>query len=143
MIKRLSNQGASLGDIVDIYIKQVRSLLEYGVPVWNSGLTKEEVTDIERVQKSFLHIALGHEYVDYKSALEITYLETLESRRLKLCKKFVVKSSRHPNHSEWFIRSEPGPNTRSDKPKYKTPLCRLTRTRKGPIPYLTDLLNSL
>ena len=47
VIKRLSNQGARLGNIVDIYIKQVRSLLEYGVPVWNSGLTQEEVTDIE------------------------------------------------------------------------------------------------
>ena len=43
---------------------------------------------IERVQKFFLHITLGQDYVDYKSALETTNLETLVSRRWKLCKKY-------------------------------------------------------
>ena len=51
MIKRLIRQGANLEDLTDIYVKQVRSILEFGVPVWNSGLTQEEVSDIERVQK--------------------------------------------------------------------------------------------
>ena len=77
-------------------------------------------------------ISLGQNYVDYKFALETTNLETFVSRRLKLCKKFAVRTSRNPNPSEWFIRSEPEPNTRSDKPEYKIPLCRLSRTRKGP-----------
>ena len=39
MIKRLIRQGANLEDLTDIYVKQVRSILEFGVPVWNSGLT--------------------------------------------------------------------------------------------------------
>ena len=34
VIKRLKNLGACLSDLVDIYIKQVRSLVEFGVPVW-------------------------------------------------------------------------------------------------------------
>ena len=59
MIKRLKKAGASLEDMTDIYIKQIRSVLEFGVPVWNSALTKEEIHDIERVQSSFLHIVLG------------------------------------------------------------------------------------
>ena len=29
-IKRLKNQGAELNDLVDIYMKQVRSVLEFG-----------------------------------------------------------------------------------------------------------------
>ena len=86
-IKRLIKHGASLDDIIDIYEKQVRSVLEFGVPVWNSGITKEEALEIERVQKSFLHIALGNSYKTYESALEITGLETLENRRLKLCEE--------------------------------------------------------
>ena len=141
-IKRLKSQGANLDDLIDIYEKQVRSVLEFGVPVWNSGLTQDEVADIERVQKAFLHIALENEYKDYQSALQVSQLETLVCRRLQLCKKFAMKSSKHPKHSKWFVRNEPGPNTRSKKPDYKIPLCRLTRTRKGPIPYLTNLLNS-
>ena len=123
IVKRLKSQGASISDLVDIYIKQVRSILEFGDPVQNSGLTSEEITDIERVQKSFLHIILQQNYQDYKSALEIAQLETLVYRRLNLCK------------------TESGPNTRSDKNSYKLPICKLTRTMKGPIPYLTNLLN--
>ena len=55
ILKRLKKKGASLDDLKDGYIKQVRSILEFGVPVWNCGITLEEVTDIERVQKAFLH----------------------------------------------------------------------------------------
>ena len=141
-IKRLKSQGAELKDLVDIYVKQVRSILEFGVPVWNSGITQTEVIDIERVQKSFLHIALEHEYLDYQSALKTSNLETLALRRLKLCKKFAEKASKHPKHSKWFVKTKPGLNTRSDKQTYKMPICRLTRTKKGPIPYLTNLLNT-
>ena len=100
------------------------------------------IADIERVQKSFLHIAMEQDYQDYQSALVKTDLETLAYRRLKLCKKFAVKASKHPNHGKWFVKTEPGRNTRSEKLAYKSPVCRLTRTRKGPIPYLTNLLNS-
>ena len=52
--------------LTDVYVKQVRSILEFGTPVWNSNLTQEDVSDIERVQKSFLHIALGNLYTGYK-----------------------------------------------------------------------------
>jgi hypothetical protein len=142
ILKRLKKQGANLEDLKDIYIKQVRSVLEFGVPVWSSGLKQEEVVNIERVQKSFLHIAIGGTYVDYKSALEKTDLETLSIRRTKLCSKFAVKTAKHPVHNHWFVKSQPGPNTRSDKPKFKPPLCRLNRLKTSPIPYLTSLLNS-
>ena len=51
LIRRLKKEGACLDDLIDVYIKHVRSILEFGVPVWNSGLTLEEIKDIERVQK--------------------------------------------------------------------------------------------
>ena len=51
--------------IVDVFFKQIRSILEFGVPVWNCGLTKEESIEIERVQKTFLHIVLGNKYLNY------------------------------------------------------------------------------
>ena len=53
IVKRLLNLGASLEDLTDIFVKHVRSILEYGAPVWNSSLTKQEAVDIERVQKVF------------------------------------------------------------------------------------------
>ena len=142
IIKRLKKQGANLSDLVDIYIKQIRSILEFGVPVWNSALTQEEVVEIERVQKSFLHIALKHEYQNYQSALSVTNLDSLVKRRLKLCTKFALKASKHNKHRKWFSKTKPGQSTRHKKPEYQIPMCRLARTEKGPIPYLTNLLNS-
>ena len=43
IIKRLKKAGANKEDLIDVYTKQVRSVVEFGVPVWNSGLSKEEV----------------------------------------------------------------------------------------------------
>ena len=80
MVKRLKNRGANLKDLVEIYTKQVRSVLEFGVPVWNSKQTKEEIIDIELIQKSFLHIALQNCYLDYENALFKSNLEVLEER---------------------------------------------------------------
>ena len=142
MIKRLQKAGANLEDLIDIYTKQVRSVLEFGVPVWNSGLKKEESSDIERVQKAFLHIALGQAYLSYENALKISKLETLEYRRENLCLKFAKKAAKHPKHCHWFVETDPdAPDTRSIKQKYQEPLCRLNRFKTSPIPYLTSLLN--
>ena len=38
--------------LVDAYKKEVRSLLELAVPVWNSGLTVEESIQIERCSQN-------------------------------------------------------------------------------------------
>ena len=142
-IQRLANHGASLEDLVDIYSKQVRSVLEFGVPVWNSSLTKEEVKDIERVQKSFHQIALGTDFLNYADALDQTGLDTLEIRRTKLCLGFAKKAAKHTKHSHWFAkRNDQGmPNTRSVKLNFSEPICRLERFKNSPIPYLTRLLN--
>ena len=143
MIKRLKNAGANQEDLTDVYIKQVRSVLEFGVPVWNGSITKEEVSDIERVQKTFLHILLGQNYLNYEFALDVSGLESLELRRTALCLRFAKKTAKNPKHQHWFKMSGSGvPNTRSEKLKYKQPLCRLNRLKNSPIPYLTRLLNT-
>ena len=143
MLKRLKLNGANLEDLTDVYVKQVRSVLEFGAPVWNSNLIQEEVVDIERVQKCFLHLALGNGYTSYHEALLTANLETLEYRRTSICSKFAFKSSKHPKHSEWFVPTDPSrPDTRQQKQQFKPPLYRLKRFQKSPIPYLTNLLNT-
>jgi hypothetical protein len=142
MIKRLKLNGANSEDLTDVYVKQVRSILEFGTPVWNSNLTQEDVLHIERVQKSFLHIALGNMYINYESAFNKMNLETLKKRRTSSCLNFAVKASKHPKHGKWFNQTDPlKPDTRSLKADFKPPLCRLQRFAKSPIPYLTNLLN--
>ena len=63
-MKRLIRQGPNLEYLTDIYVKQIRSILELGVPVWNSGQTQDEVSVIEIVHKSFLHIVFGEDYAE-------------------------------------------------------------------------------
>ena len=61
-LRRLKKFGASIPDLLDVYIKQVRSILEYAVPVWHSGITGEDRVAIERIQKSAFCIMLGTKY---------------------------------------------------------------------------------
>ena len=84
IIRRLKNLGANEEELVDMYIKQCRSIVEFCVPVWHGAISNNERLEIERVQKGALHLILGDKYVNYKNALELTNLETLEDRRNKL-----------------------------------------------------------
>ena len=117
-IRRLKKLGASDADLLDIYMKQVRSVLELAVPVWQSGVTQAEKLQIERVQKSVFHIVLGRGYVSYKQALKTLNFESLESRRQKLCLKFAKKAERHSKHTRWFKLNTNSVNTRQLKSKY-------------------------
>ena len=49
LMKRLKSMGASAETLLDVYCKQVRSVLEFAAVVWSSGLTQENSTQIERV----------------------------------------------------------------------------------------------
>ena len=51
MLRRLKSLGASIPEMLDVYQKQVRSVLELAVPVWEPGLTQLESKQIERVQR--------------------------------------------------------------------------------------------
>ena len=113
MIRRLKLNGASNMELRDIYCKHVRSVLEYAAVVWHPGLTLENTTSIERVQKSALAIILGKEYEDYSKALDLLKLEKLSTRREALCKKFALKSLKSVKYSSWFVLDEKVCKTRS------------------------------
>ena len=51
MLRRLKPLGASYEELVDVYEKQIRCVTEFACPVWTSGLTKDEINQLERIQK--------------------------------------------------------------------------------------------
>ena len=140
IVRRLKLLGANKEELVDIYNKHCRSILEFGVPVWHGAITNNERVDIERVQKVALHIILGCKYENYRNALQETKLETLETRRDKLCLKFAKKAEQNPKHRQWF-KMRPKTSTRNENPKYWSVIARTDRLKKSPIPHLTELLN--
>ena len=46
MLRRLKTFGANQMELIDCYIKQVRSVLEYSAVVWHAGLTLMNTADI-------------------------------------------------------------------------------------------------
>ena len=141
-VRRLVKCGASKEDMVDIYTKQVRSVLEFGVPVWNAALKKKQINDIERVQRTFTYIVFDGKNISYPDALLQLKLDTLEERRVNLCRNFAVRAAKHNKYQNWFkLSPNTEPNQASPPSLYQTPVARLGRFRDSPIPYLTKLLN--
>ena len=140
LLRRLKKMGANRAELVDMYTKHCRSILEYAVPVWNGAITGYECKDIERVQKMALHIILSENYLNYENALKLANLESLESRRMKLCINFAKKAEKSEKYMHWF-RPRPVVNTRQSRFKYIEPQARTERLSKSAIPYLTRLLN--
>ena len=91
IINRLKNLGAGDNELLDVYTKQVRPILEYAAPVWHPNLTRTESDSIERVQKAALRIVLQRRYLSYKIALNDVQMDSLCTRREKLCIKFALK----------------------------------------------------
>ena len=46
-----TKNGADNDQLLKTYNQQVRSVAEMAVPMWNAGITTQEVNTIERIQK--------------------------------------------------------------------------------------------
>ena len=82
------------------------------VPVWNSGLTLDQIRQIESVKKSSLSAILGPSYISYDEALKSTNLDRLSSRRESISLRFIKKNMK-TEHPFLSLRKKTY-NTRSD-----------------------------
>ena len=130
MLRRLKPLGATTEDLLQIYITQIRSILEFAVPAWNSGLTKALINQLERVQKCALAIILDKDYITYSNAIKKLQIKTLAERRRELCMSFALQSQKSDKYSNWFCENESlGLTTRSEKPAFKPVQARLRGLR--------------
>ena len=126
--------------MLNIYVLFIRSVLEQSCVVWHSSLTEEENLALERVQKATLRIILDLEYTDYLSALSLTNLETLRSRRKYLCLRFAQKCVKKGKFDDLFPLNSKNVNTRPHEKFYVT-RAKTDRLAKSSVPYLQRLLN--
>ena len=54
--------------IFDYYLKEIRVLAKQGVTIWNYGLTKGQVSDLEKIKKVDFRIILDEDYMSYDVA---------------------------------------------------------------------------
>ena len=142
MIRRLKANGANTSELCDIYIKHVRSVIEYSAEVWHSGLTEQNRVDIERVQKAAFAIFLGKAYQSYENALTVLNMKKLDERRETLCLKSARKSAKSASFASWFVPDNKLVNTRRVVKQVKKAQARTTRFSKSALPYMTRLLNN-
>ena len=126
--------------ILDVYLKEIRSILELAVPARHSGLTVKQAEDIERVQKVALKIIIGEQKerkASYDMAMVILDIEPLHYRREKLCLSFAKKTLKS-RHSEIF---KPTTQNTRNRPMFYEHNSNKTRCYNSPLNYLTRLLN--
>jgi hypothetical protein len=89
LIKRTLGYNAPTSVSKQLYISLVRSILEYGTPVW-SGMTVHDTVLIERVQRAATRFMLHSPDIDYRERLEKLEILPLTLRRdyLDLCMFF-------------------------------------------------------
>ena len=143
LLRKLKLLDLDLELLLDFYLKEIRSILEYGAPVWHSGLTRKMSEKIERVQKLCVKIILCDfsRQTSYTVACTLLGIEPLYLRRTELCIRFIQKTSLEPKHADMFLKSENTHNTRQETTTYREFTYRSKRFYNSPLCYLTRLLN--
>ena len=142
ILHKIAEFSAPTEDMVQIYISYIRSILEQSCTIWHSGLTVEDIQDLERVQKSALRIILKDGYQTYDQALESLGLCKLSDRREKMCLRFAKNCSKNELTKDLFpLNPTNGMGTR-DKQTFKVQHANTDRLKDSAVPYLQRLLNS-
>ena len=141
ILKKLVQFDVPLDDLIQIYTLYIRSLTEQLSVVWHSSITKGEQKDIERIQKVALRIILGQDYYSYADSLKKTGLETLTTRRTKLCLNFAKKCVKN-NATSWMFPQKVSNVDTRDPEKFQVFKAKTDRLLKSSIPYMQRLLNA-
>ena len=142
MLTKLKYVGVQTEDLLDIYVLYIRSIAEYCSVAFHSSLTIEQSEKLERIQKTCLRVILGDMYVDYSSALEMSGLDKLSSRRESRCLNFSLKCLKHPRNSRLFpINNLPHAHDVRNSEKFQVNFARTSTYQDSTIPYCQKLLN--
>ena len=144
MLTKLKYAGVSKENLILLYKLHIRSCLEYCVVAWHSSLSSQQAAALDRCQAVCLRIILQEMYISYESALEMTGIEDLATRREQRCKTFSQKCLNHQSNNRLFPLNEPieGPETRR-REKYAVNFAYTTIYRNSAVPYCQRMLNRL
>ena len=142
LLRRLKSVKLESDVILDYYLKEIRPLAEHGVVIWNSGLTKGQINDLEKIQKVAFRIILDESYTSYEVACTLLNVSPLQYRRSDLCTKFAIKLYKSPRSTEFFTPAVKLVNTRSElQLLVKESVTNTKRCYNAPHNYLARLVN--
>ena len=110
--------------------------------VWGTSLTKENINDLERTQKTFCKLVLRENYKIYENGLMQLNLETLEIRRQELILRFAKNGIKKDTLNDLFPLSEKKhPMKKRNNNKYAVNFANTDRLKNGSIITMQNLLN--
>ena len=71
-LRRLKALGASTEKLLEQDRLSIRSVLEFGAPIWTGGLTKANISSIEKVKKTCFKVILSTGYCEALQILKET-----------------------------------------------------------------------
>ena len=89
--------------MIDIYKKFIRTDLEYCIVAIQSSLSEIQTNALEHCWAVSIKIILQSDYDSYESALLLSGIEKLSSRRLACCKDFILKCIQHDQKKHFFL----------------------------------------
>ena len=87
-LSKLRYAGIGRRELIHNYKQFVRTALEYCSVAYHSSLTEAQSNTLERCQAVALRIILQEDYEMYNSALTLTGLDQLSTRRTSRCLDF-------------------------------------------------------
>ena len=139
-LRKLSKLGFGTDFILDVYYKEIRSLLEYCVPVWSGSLSFKDSNKIENIQKLVMKILIKGSYTSYSETCEFFQVEKLYRRREKLCLNFGHKEIKKDNSI--FKKSTQKSKRKQTQKLVSVPNARTKRNSSSSVPYISRLINS-
>ena len=143
LLHKLIEYNVPIKDLILIYILYIRSVLEQSAVVWHSGLTEDNKSDLERVQKTCLKVIFRSSYTNYENAMASANLQTLTDRRRLLCLRFAKKCLKTESTMDMFPLRKNRTNMNPRKTEqFEVYHANTERFRKSPIIYMQHLLNN-
>ena len=143
LLRKVWSFGSTPIEMVQLWKTFCRNILEQTCVVWDSGLTKENIRDLERTQKTFVKLVLEESYRNYETALEALQLDSLEKRRKTISLNFAKTAIADGHFSDLFPRrTKNHPMTRRDKSKYKVFKAHTERYKNSPILTMQSMPNN-
>ena len=112
--------GLDFGIILDVYNKEIRSILEYGAVLFHHSLTKKQSNAVENIQKIVLKMLSQYLNLRFSYSEATIYFctEQLYSRRLELCKTFIKRNINNPRFKNMFQKVQHTHNVRPNTRKF-------------------------
>ena len=140
LLRRLKKYDLEVEILKDFYIKEIRSVVEFAIPVWASGINLQQSKTIEKIQKYSLAIIFNNWTWPYYVKCTLLNLEPLFMRRTQINLSFGLRTAKSQRHV-FFEKKQSVYNTRSKDMYYEEYKTRSQRCYNSPLVSLTRQLN--